>query len=141
MFDVFEAVMEATVRVLTAVLLALISVGGTWILRKIGDKVQMAHIRNAMEDVIRITQITVGELQQTVVEGLKAAHEDGKLTETEIKGLQESLLNHVVMRLSNPTINVIESASIDLESLIQGVAEDWINTMKGFEEKPEPTEQ
>lgn len=126
----FEAIMEAVVRVLTALVLALISVGGTWILRKIGDRVQTANIRRAVEDVIRITQMTVGELQQTVVEGLKAAHEDGKLTETEVKALQETLLNHVAERLSDPVCNLIEGAGIDIESVIQGAAEDWINSMK-----------
>ena len=129
----FDALVDTIVRVLTAVLIALISAGGAWILRKIGDKVQTANIRNALEDVIRITQITVGELQQTIVEGLKAAHEDGKLTETEIKALQETLMNHVVERISAPTCTLIESAGIDLESLIQGAAEDWINTMKSIE--------
>lgn len=127
----FEAIMEAVVRVLTALVLALISVGGTWLLRKIGDRVQTANIRRAVEDVIRITQMTVGELQQTVVEGLKAAHEDGKLTETEVKALQETLLNHVAERLSDPVCNLIEGAGIDIESIIQGAAEDWIGAMKG----------
>ena len=129
----FDTIIDAVVRVLTAVLLALISAGSAWLLRKIGDKFQTANIRNALEDVIRITQITVGELQQTIVEGLKAAHEDGKLTETEIKALQETLLNHVSERLSAPTCSLIESAGIDLESLIKGAAEDWINTTKSID--------
>lgn len=126
----FNALIEAAVRVLTAVVLALISIGGTWLLRKLGAKVQTANIRRAIEEVIRITELTVGELQQTVVEGLKAAHEDGKLTETEIKALQETLLNHVSARLSDPVCNLIEGAGIDMESLIQGAAENAIHYFK-----------
>ena len=127
----FDTLMEAAVRVLTALVLALISVGGTWLLQKLGQRVEARNVRNAVEEVIRIAELTVGELQQTLVEGMKAAHKDGKLTQGEIAELQGKLLDHVVMRISTPTCHVIESAGIDLESLIQGAAENWITFMKG----------
>ncbi len=70
-------------------------------------------------------QITVGELQQTVVDSLKA--NGAKLTEAQIAELGELLLQKAYGKLSAPTLALLEAASVDVQALIRGAGEDWIN--------------
>ena len=70
--------------------------------------------------------MTVRELQQTLVEGLKAAHEDGKLTKDEIAMLGKKLLEETVKKMSAPAADLLAAAAVDLNALIRGAGESWI---------------
>ena len=75
-----DIIMESVVQIVVTLMLTLIGVLGTWLTLKLGKKEELAAINVAQQEVIRLAHLTVEELQQTLVEGLKAAHEDGKLT-------------------------------------------------------------
>jgi len=129
----FDVLIDTVGRVLGALLLALIEVGGAWLLTKLAKHMETKNISAAVDEILRIAKMTVGDLQQTLVEGLKAAHEDGKLTEFEIKEIQTELMRRVKERMAPSTCNLITGAGIDLESLISGAAEDWLSAIKGIE--------
>lgn len=74
-------------------------------------------------------QTTVGELQQTTVEAMKAAAADGKLTEDQIRTLKADLLRMTREKLAEPTVQLLEAAKLDINAMIQGAAEDLINQM------------
>ena len=90
----------------------------------------MAAINVAQQEVIRLAHLTVEELQQTLVEGLKAAHEDGKLTKEEIASLGETLLDGTIAKMSAPTAKLLAAAAVDTTALIQGAGEAWIAKLK-----------
>lgn len=78
----------------------------------------------------RMAQLTVEELQQILVEGLKASREDGKLTKEEITSLGEALLDGTKAKMSAPTVKLLAAAAVDITALIHGAGESWIAKLK-----------
>ena len=77
---VAQILIENAVNIAAAFFIALIGVFGAWLTAKLGKATQLDTVNHAQQELIKLTQITVGELKQTVVDGMKAAHKDGKLT-------------------------------------------------------------
>ena len=124
-----DTIVSTLVEVAATLLITLIGVLGTWLTAKIAKKQHLAGIAAATEQVIQAAQITVGELQQTIVEKLKAAG-GGKLNEEQIAQLGELLKTKTIEKLSNPAISLLEAAAVDLEALICGAGENWLNKIK-----------
>ncbi|MBR7058217.1 MAG: hypothetical protein IKI35_05770 [Stomatobaculum sp.] len=122
--------MELTVTIAARILEALLAIMGAWLLAKLGKRTELSNVREAMENVIDMAIVTVGELQQTFVNRWKEEN-GGKLDETDIANLQEMLIRKTIEKLSDPVIQLIEAAGMDLEAIIQGAAEDWLNERKG----------
>lgn len=132
-----EVVIEQAVHVVSALLLMLIGVLGTWLTSliakrqaQVGKQNELENIALAMNELISMTQQTVGELEQTMVEGMKAATEDGKLTQEDIISLGISLYNITCRKLSDPAKKVLEAAGVDLQAFITSAGEDWINSIR-----------
>ena len=86
--------------------------------------------RGSCVTIYNFPNVTVRELQQTLVEGLKAAHEDGKLTKDEIAMLGKKLLEETVKKMSAPAADLLAAAAVDVTALIQGAGESWIAQLK-----------
>lgn len=125
-----ETLVITLVDIAGSLLITLAGVLGTWLSIKFAKKAELESINAAQKELINVAQITVGELQQTVVEGFKAAHEDGKLTEDEIITLGGLLIKMTLEKLSTPAQNLLTAAGKDIVKLIKGAGEDWINSLK-----------
>ena len=121
-----DAVISVVTQVVSTLLITLIGVLGAWLTAKIGKKVELANINRAKDELIAAAQQTVMELQQTVVEGMKNAAADGKLTDEEIAGLSITLLAKTKEKMSLPAIQLLEAASVDVNALIRGAGEALI---------------
>ena len=121
--------MELTVTIAARVLEAVLAIMGAWVLGKLGRHAELSNIREALETVIDTAVMTTGELQQTIVNRMKE-NNDGKLTREDIEWLQEELIQKTIEKLGAPVIQLIESAGMDLEAIIQGAAEDWLAEKK-----------
>lgn len=121
--------MSSLVEIAAMLLITLIGVLGTWLTTKIAKKQELAGIAAATEQVIQAAQMTVGELQQTLVEKLKATG-GGKLSEAQIAELGEMLKAKTMEKLSNPALTLLTAAAVDVEALIRGAAESWLNKIK-----------
>ncbi len=117
-------------QVAATLLITLIGVLGAWLAKKLADATHLQNVNVAQKEVIRAAKITVGELQQTVVEGLKASHADGKLTREEIGALGRQLIDMSMQKLSAPTYELLRAAAVDVEALITGAGESWIDKLK-----------
>lgn len=125
-----DIIIEVIVQAVGAIALMAITLLGTWLTSLIGKKTALININLAKDEVIGAAQLTVEELQQTLVEGLKAAHEDGKLTNDEIAELGKQLLEGTWAKMSKPTADLLEAAGVDLVNLIQGAGEAWLLELK-----------
>ena len=125
-----DVIIEVIVQAVGAIALMAITLLGTWLTSLIGKKAALTNINLAKDEVIGAAQLTVEELQQTMVEGLKAAHEDGKLTNDEIAELGKQLLEGTWAKMSKPTADLLEAAGVDLVNLIQGAGEAWLLELK-----------
>ncbi len=117
-------------QVAATLLITLIGVFGTYLSLQLGKNANLKNINEAQKELIRVAKITVEELQQTLVSDLKAANEDGKLTQNEIAQLRDKLLGKTVEKLSEPAYTLLAGASVDIEGLILGVGESCIERMK-----------
>jgi hypothetical protein len=124
------AAVKTGLDVLEAALVTLLSVAGAALIAKMKQRTELQNISIATEHVIDIAKQTVGELKQTVVDGMKAASEDGKLTPDQIAELNQKLLELTLSKLDEPTKNLIAAVGMDLCALITGAAEDWIGKGK-----------
>lgn len=125
-----EVIFETIVQILSTLLLTMIGVAGAWLMSKIAKRDELSSISIATDEVFKAAQITVGELQQTIVDGWKAANADGKLTDDEIKHLGSLLVQKSIEKLSEPTKKLLTSAGVDISAIITGVGESLIQSMK-----------
>lgn len=70
------------------------------------------------------------ELQQTVVDGWKAASVDGKLSQDEIAELGKMLIEKTMEKMSDSAKNLLTSAGVDITAIITGAGEAMIQNMK-----------
>ena len=127
---VADILIENAVNITAAFFIALIGVFGAWLTAKLGKATQLDTVNRAQQELIKLAQITVGELKQTVVDGMKAAHTDGKLTKEEIAHLGQLLLEKTSAKLSASALDVLTAAQVDIAALITGTAEQLIGQMK-----------
>ena len=125
-----ETLAEYGLQVAATLVITLIGVFGAWQTMKLGKSAQLENINAAQKEVIRAAKMTVGELQQTLVENLKASHADGKLTQDEIAALGGKLVDMTIQKLSMPTFELLSAAAVDIEAMITGAGESWIGKLK-----------
>ena len=125
-----ELLMNYGLQVAATLLITLIGVLGTYLTLQLGKNANLKNINDAQKELIRAAKITVGELQQTMVSQLKSANSDGKLTPQEIASLRAKMLDKTVEKLSVPAYALLSAASVDVEGLILGVGESWIERIK-----------
>jgi len=128
--SIADILIENAVNIAAAFFIALIGVFGAWLTAKLGKSTQLDTVNRAQQELIKLAQITVGELKQTVVDGMKAAHTDGKLTKDEIAQLGQLLYEKTTAKLSASAMDVLTAAQVDISALITGTAEHLIGQMK-----------
>lgn len=125
-----EQLLNYGMQIAATLLITLIGVLGAWLTLKLGKSTNLQNINAAQKEVIRAAKLTVGELQQTLVGELKAANADGKLTPEEIESLKDKLIEKTLEKLSAPAFTLLKSAAVDIQALIAGAGESWIDQMK-----------
>ena len=125
-----EVIMEVAAQVAGALLVAVISVAGAWLTAKIGRRQELASIAAATEEAAEAAKRVVLELQQTAVEGMKAARVDGKLSRAEVEQLGKLLLEKSLAQLSLPARQVLEAAGKDVCAIIRSAGEAAVLAMK-----------
>ena len=126
-------VIETIVSVLANLAVTLIGVLGAWLLAQISKTQELKNINTAVEELTGAAEQTVLELQQTVVDGLKEASADGKLTRDEIERLGKLLLKGTLAKMSDSGIKVLKAANVDINAIVTGAGEALIATMKAGE--------
>lgn len=127
-------IIETVVSVLAKLAVTLIGVAGAWLLSKLSKRAELAGIQSATDELITAAQMTVLELQQVVVEGLKEKSEDGKLTEQEIKDLGEMLFDGARQKMSAASWNLLVKAGADVNAIITGAGEALIAQIHAAED-------
>lgn len=125
-----EVIIEVTVQVIGAIVMGVIGIMFAYIGKLIGQNKKLETISSAMNQLEGVVQNVVGELQQTMVEGLKDASVDGKLSNEDIYDLGKLLVQKAKEQLSNPAAATLEAAGIDIEGMIHSMAEAYIERIK-----------
>ena len=125
-----EVIIEMSVQIVATLLLTLIGVLGTWLTAKIAKRAELSSIGAATKEATEAAQRAVMELQQTTVEAMKAASEDGKLSAYEIEQLGALLLEKALAQMSTPAKNLLAAAGTDVSAIIKSAGESLILGMK-----------
>lgn len=123
-------IIETIVSVLANLAITLIGVAGAWLLAQISKNQQLNTINTAVGELTAAAEQTVFELQQTVVDGLKEASADGKLTQAEIKNLGKLLLEGTLQKMSDSGLGVLKAANVDINAIVTGAGEALIAKIK-----------
>lgn len=125
-----EAIIEVAVQVITAILLGTVSIAFAYVGKWMGQTKKLETVAAAMSQLEGVVQNVVGELQQTMVEHLKAASADGKLSDEDIYDLGKLLVMKATEQLSDPAASTLKAAGIDIENMIHSIAEAYIERIK-----------
>ena len=123
-----EQIVNVVYRLIWAATLAF----GAWVLDKIGKNVKLKNVSLAIQTVCDITRQTAEELQQTIVNDLKANRPGGKLTPQDIDDLGFRLLTLVKIKLDTATQEIVTASGADLDALITGECEAFLNRLKSY---------
>ena len=126
-------IIETAVSVLANLAVTLIGVLGAWLLMQISKSQKLTTINAAVDELTSAAEQTVLELQQTVVDDLKAASADGKLTKDEIEVLGKKLIEGALSKMSASAMDVLKAANVDVNAIITGAGEALIAQMKAGE--------
>lgn len=129
---IITTIIENLAQIAGAFLIALLGVLGAWLAEKLGKKTELTSISIATDEVIKVAQQTVLELQQTVVDQWKSANADGKLTDDEIKELGTMLIQKTSEKMSASTNDLLNAAGVDISAIIKGAGEAMIQNMKTY---------
>lgn len=128
-----EILVESVLQIVTQAVLILLSLFGTWAAMKLAKTQKFQALSAAVTEATAMAQQTVSALQQTLVDGWKAAAPDGKLTDEQIALLNQKLLEITKSKMSDAAIKLILGANKDLNAIIQDAGEAWLRKIKGEE--------
>lgn len=123
-------IIETAVSVLANLAVTLIGVFGAWLLMQISKSQKLSTINTAVDELTNAAEQTVLELQQTVVDDLKAASADGKLTKEEVEVLGKKLIDGALAKMSGSAMDVLKAANVDVNAIITGAGEALIARIK-----------
>lgn len=125
-----SVIIETFVSIAANLAVTLIGIFGAWALSRIAKNQQLVNINTAVDGLTNAAEQTVWELQQTVVDDLKEASGDGKLTQEEIEDLGKKLLEGTIAKMSDSAIDLLKAANVDINAIITGAGEAMIAKMK-----------
>ena len=128
-------IIETIVSILANLAVTLIGVFGAWLMAQISKTQQLNTINTAVGELTAAAETTVLELQQTVVDGMKEASADGKLTQEEIAQLGKLLLDGTLAKMTDSAIGVLKAANVDINAIVTGAGEALIARIKQKEEQ------
>lgn len=128
-----EILVESVLQIVTQAVLILLSLVGTWAATRLAKTQKFQSLSAAVTEATAMAQQTVSALQQTLVDGWKAAAPDGKLTDEQIALLNQKLLEITKSKMSDAAIKLILGANKDLNAIIQDAGEAWLRKIKGEE--------
>ena len=128
-----EILIESVLQIVTKFIIMLLTIAGTWAAMKLSETQKFKALAEAVGEATAMAQQTVSALQQTLVDGWKAAAPDGKLTDEQIAILNQKLIDVTKSKMSDAAIKLILGANKDLDAIIQDAGEAWLRKIKGEE--------
>ena len=147
MNDIYAKAIEVVVSIVANLIIVGVGAVATRLLSKLAKNQSLKGTEKAVELLTQAVQTTVLELQQVVVDPLKEAAVNGKLSDENIAQLKEALQSKTRQKVAPAIIALLEAAGHDVDALIQGIGEATIYQMQAaqplaiaesVEPEPEP---
>lgn len=128
--NIVDGLIEKGAEIVQTVILAAIGILGAWVSDKLAKTQHFKSVGAAWDEAVKAARLTVGELKQTFVDNLKASNADGKLTKAEIANLRKQLFEMTKDKMSQPAYDILMAAGVDLNALILGAGDAFIDEIK-----------
>lgn len=128
--DLVTGLIEKGADIVQTLILAAIGILGAWVSSKLAASTNLKNVGAAWDKLVDAANITVGELKQTTVDDLKAAHADGKLTDREVSLLRKKLIDKTMEKMAKPAYDILIAAGVDVQALILGAGDAFIQEIK-----------
>lgn len=127
MIDWTQVIIAVVSLVFTAIIIPLVKAAFTWLKTKTESEALLTAITEAQT----VAETVVMNLQQTVVEDLKAKSADGRLTADEISNIASMALEQFYSDISEKSLALLESHTDDIEAYIKRTIEAQLLKLKG----------
>lgn len=127
MIDWTEIIIAVIGLVFTSILIPLIKAAFTWL----KTKTESDTLLTAITEAQTVAETVVMNLQQTVVNDLKAKSADGRLTADEVSKVAEMALEQFYADISEKSLEFLEAHTDDIEAYIKRTIEAQLLKLKG----------
>lgn len=111
-------------------LLALVSWALAELTRYVRSRTQSEAVNGAIARVCHMTETTVAEINQLMVDNLRAAAADGKIDRAEIAALRDSAILRVKQQLTPQVLDLARQGVADLNEFIGARVERAVREQK-----------
>ena len=120
---------EAIFELILAVLAAIATGAITLAVAFLQSKIKSEKTGQAVGRLGEVAAVTVGELQQTLVEGWKAAG-GGKLSKNQAEAIKQKAIDKIKQKMDEPALSLLDAVGADIDALIAGFVEDAVRKIK-----------
>jgi hypothetical protein len=99
-------------------IMGLITYGSGLLISKINTKLKNDQVRQALDQLSKITKTVVTNLNQTLVADIKAKSADGDLSPEDMKAIKAKAVNLIKASIQNEFLDLLTKSSIDVDKLI-----------------------
>ena len=131
--QILNTILVAIIGGVVGVIIALIKKGFVWVNAKIDSiksESERKLLQSATEEAEGVVVNVVTALQTDIVDGLKKASEDGKLTEAEIKDLGIQSFNKFVDGMSTGGLEILKNSKTNFEAYISDLVKAVVQSIK-----------
>ena len=125
-----DAAIKLAVQIIGTVIVTAIGIAGTWATMQLGKSKKLQNITQATLDASRLAAETVPVLQADLVDELKQANSDGKLTKEEIAMITDKLIEKTRQKMSAVAYNLLAAAAVDVNTVIVDAGKRAVEELK-----------
>lgn len=134
MSELYELLGSELFVTLLSVLVSLLGAGLTWLSKKSADyiqkKIENENLSQLLTQVNEVVFTSVNAALQEQVEEIKERSKDGKLSKEEAKRIKENVVNKILSKLSDGTVEQLDEVFGDVKSYIKDKVEAEVKKAK-----------
>ena len=129
--SIVTQVVEVLVPAAGGLLLALVSWALMELTRFVRGRTQSESINDALARVCYMVETTVAKLNQTVVDDLRAAAADGRISAEDAKAIRDRALAAVYLQLPDQVLEIAAKGVTDLTRFVEDRIERAVREQQG----------
>jgi hypothetical protein len=99
-------------------IMGLITYGSGLLISKLNTKLKNDQVRQALDQLSKITKSVVQNLNQTLVAGIKAKSADGDLSPEDMREIKAKAINLIKAQMQTEFLELLAKNTIDVDGLI-----------------------
>jgi len=111
-------------------IMGLITYGSGLLISKINTKLKNDQVKQALEQLSKITKTVVADINQTVVSDIKSRTADGKLSSEDMREIKAKAVMMIKSQVQTEFLELLAKNTIDVDALIDSMIEASVYELK-----------